>query len=112
MMAAVALEKAHLVIVATGRYELTRRIAGNLAQFYRGVPVMAAVDYLMQREELHGLGVENVVALATQASLAFGQSILVSLGVPAARAEEIVGALKADDYGALRRSRAVDVQQV
>jgi glutathione-regulated potassium-efflux system ancillary protein KefC len=107
MMAAVALERARLVIVATGDYAHAKRMIGNLLQFYRKVPMMAAVNYLAERDELRALGVEHVVALAPEAALGFGLSMLLSLAMPGAAAEAIFAALKTEDYAALRRAGAV-----
>jgi hypothetical protein len=42
------------------------------------------------------------VALAPEGTLSFGRFILDSLGVDAAKAEETISALKADDYAVLR----------
>jgi glutathione-regulated potassium-efflux system protein KefB len=111
MMAAVALERARLVMVATGDYAHAKRMIGNLLQFYRKVPMMAAVNYVAERDELRGLGVENVVAIAPEAALGFGLSMLLSLGTPAAAAEAIFAALKTEDYAALRRAGAVDLKK-
>jgi len=111
MMTAVALERARLVIVAPGDYALAKRMTDSLVQFYRKVPVMAAVDYLAEREELRRLGVEHVVALAPEAVVGFGQSMLVSLGTPATEAQAISAALKTQDYAALRRAGAGDPEQ-
>jgi len=106
MMAAVALDRARLVIVAAGEYALAKRVTGELRHFHRDVPVMAAVGYLTQRDELRRLGVERVVALAPEAALAFGLSMLQSLGVPAVEADAIIAALKVHDYAALRGAGA------
>jgi len=111
MMAAVALERARLVIVATGEFEIAKRMVGNLRQFYPDVPVMVAVRYLAEREELRRLGAEEVVALAPEAALGFGLSMLASLGVPGNEADAITGALKAGDYAALRRAGAIEPKQ-
>jgi glutathione-regulated potassium-efflux system protein KefB len=111
MMEAVALARARLVVAAAGEYVRVKRLIGNLRQFYREVPVMAAVRYLAEQEELRQLGTENVAALAPESALTFGQSVLVALGVTADQATAIVGALKADDYAELRRAGAVDLAQ-
>ena len=111
MMEAVALGRARLVVLAAGEYESAKRLVGNLRQFYREVPVMAAVRYLAEREELRKLGTEHVVALVPESALSFGQSILLTLGVAADQASAIVGALKTGDYAELRRAGAVEVEQ-
>jgi len=110
MMGAVALERARLVIVATGEFEIAKRMAGNLRQFYRDVPAMIAVDYLAEREELHRLGAEHVVALAPEAVLGFARSVLGCLGVPATEGDAIIGVLKTDDYAVLRRAGAIELE--
>ena len=69
--------------------------------------MMAAVNYLAERDELRALGVEHVVALAPEAALGFGLSMLLSLAMPGAAAEAIFAALKTEDYAALRRAGAV-----
>jgi len=107
MMAAAAFERARLVVVATREYAVAKRMIGNLRHFYRDVPLMAAVDFLMQRDELRRLGVERVVALAPEAALDFGLSILRTLDVPPDEAGAIIGGLKRNDYEALRRAGAV-----
>ena len=106
------LAHARSVIVTTGIYDSTKRIISNLRQFYPNVPVMTAVQYLAQREELGQMGATQVMALAPEGTLSFGRSILESLGVSEAQAAAIINALKADDYAVLRGARAVEADAV
>jgi len=112
MMRVLALAHARSVIVATTPYDSTKRIIGNLRQFYPSVPVMAAVQYLAQREELREMGATQVEALAPEGTLSFGRSILESLGMPGGQTEAIISSLKADDYAVLRGARAVEEDAV
>jgi voltage-gated potassium channel Kch len=67
---------------------------GNLRQFYPGVPVMTAVQYLAQRDELQQMGATHVVALAPEGALSFGHSVLDRLGIPAQQSDTIIASLK------------------
>jgi voltage-gated potassium channel Kch len=75
---------------------------GNLRQFYPHVPVMTAVQYLAQRDELRQMGATHVVALAPEGVLSFGHSVLDRLGIPAQQTDTIIASLKSRDYAALR----------
>ena len=108
MMGVLALARARSVIVTTTIYDSTKRVIGNLRQFYPSVPVMTAVQYLAQREELRQMGATQVEALAPEGTLSFGRSILDSLSVSEGQAAAIISALKADDYAVLRGARAVE----
>ena len=102
MMGAVAIAHVRLLIVTTSVYDSTKRMVGNLREFYPRVPVMIAVQYLAQRDELRQLGATHIFALAPEGTLRFGRSILDRLGIPTKRAEMIVGALESNDYAVLR----------
>jgi glutathione-regulated potassium-efflux system ancillary protein KefC len=102
------LARVRSVIVTTGIYDSTKRIISHLRQFYPNVPVMTAVQYLAQREELRHMGATQVMALAPEGTLSFGRSILDSLGVSDGQAEAIISSLKANDYAVLRGVGAVE----
>jgi voltage-gated potassium channel Kch len=102
MMRAVAIARARLVIVAHSVYESSKHMISNLRQFYPGVPVMTAVQYLVQRDELRGIGAADVFALTPEGTLSFGRSVLERLGIAVTEIETIVGAAKSKDYAALR----------
>jgi voltage-gated potassium channel Kch len=90
------------VIVTTRDYAAVKRITSTLRHFYPSVPVMAAVPYLFQRDELRNMGGAQVVALAPEGTLSFGRSILGELGTKPDDIEIIIGSLRADDYAAIR----------
>ena len=102
LMAAISIASARLVIVTTGAYESTKRIIANLRQFYPRVPVMTAVEYLAQRDELRRLGVGDVVALVPEGAVGFGRSVLDRLGVAIEQTSSILTAVRSNDYAALR----------
>ena len=102
MMSAVGITRARLVIVTTRLYDSTKRMIGNLRQFYPSVPTMTAVQYLAQRDELRQMGATNVVALSPEGMLSFGRSVLERLGIAGGQAESIARSLKSDDYAVLR----------
>ena len=102
MMRVVAIARARLVIVTLSLYDATKRMIGNLREFYPHVPVMTAVQYLAQRDELQQMGATHVVALAPEGTLSFGHSVLDRLGVAVTQTEAIINSLKAKDYAALR----------
>ena len=102
LMSAVAIARARMVIVTNGDYDSTKRLLGNLRQFYPEVPVLTAVRYLAQRDELRQMGFADVVALAPEGTLSFGRSILDRLGIADRQGEAIIGSLKSDDYADLR----------
>ena len=102
LMAAISIPAARLVIVTTGAYESTRRLIANLHRFYSDIPVMTAVEYLAERDELRLLGAENVVALVPEGAVEFGRSVLDRLGVEVDQAASIASAVRSDDYAELR----------
>jgi glutathione-regulated potassium-efflux system ancillary protein KefC len=108
MMRVLGLARARSVIVTTTIYDSTKRVIGNLRQFYPSVAVMTAVQYLAQREELRHMGATRVMALAPEGTLSFGRSILDSLGVSEGQAVAIISSLEANDYAVLRGVGAVE----
>jgi hypothetical protein len=79
----------------------------NLRQFYPGVPVLTAVQLLVQRDELRRMGAQQVVALWPESTLSFGRSVLLAVGVPGPQVDAIVASLQANDYQTLRNMGAV-----
>jgi len=102
MMSAVAITRARLVIVTAGVYDSTKRIVGNLRQFYPSISAMTAVQYLAQRDELRQMGATQVVALAPEGTLSFGRSVLDRLGITGTRSETIIDWARSSDYAAIR----------
>lgn len=102
MMGAVAIARCRLLIVTTSVYDSTKRIIGNLRQFYPRVPVVTAVQYLAQRDELRQMGATHIFALAPEGTLSFGRSVLDRLGIAVNQSEAIVNSLQSNDYAALR----------
>jgi glutathione-regulated potassium-efflux system ancillary protein KefC len=102
LLDALALARARLAIVATPQFDVTRRMLDNLRDFYQHVPVIAAVQYLAQRDELQRTGAAQVVALMPEGTIAFGRHVLDRLGLQPEHAGAIVGALQSADYAALR----------
>jgi len=105
LMSAIAINRARLVIATNGALPSTRHMIEHLRQFYPSVPVIVAVSYLVQRDEIrHTVGTE-VFALAPEGALSFGRRILDRLGVRPSQTEHIVDLLKVDDYAALRTAK-------
>jgi glutathione-regulated potassium-efflux system ancillary protein KefC len=102
MMRTISIARARSVILTTSGYEATKRMIGNLRQFYPNVPVMTAVQYLVERDELRRMGATQVVALMPEATLRFSRSVLSSLGVLPDEVESIINSFAADDYAAMR----------
>ncbi len=102
MMGTISIARARSVILTTSGYEATKRMIGNLREFYPDVPVMTAVQYLVQRDELRRMGAMQVVALMPEATLRFSQSVLNSLGVAPEEVESIINSFTADDYAVMR----------
>jgi glutathione-regulated potassium-efflux system ancillary protein KefC len=102
MMGTISIARARSVILTTSGYEATKRMIGNLRQFYPDVPVMTAVQYLVQRDELRRMGAKQVVALMPEGTLRFSRSVLSSLGVPPDKVESIISSFAAEDYAVMR----------
>ena len=102
MLGAVAIARARAVVVTTREYEQTRQVTGNLRHFYPDVPVLTAVPYLFQRDELRRRGVPQTVALMPEGMLDFGALVLGRLGVEPVEVERLTTELRADDYALLR----------
>jgi glutathione-regulated potassium-efflux system ancillary protein KefC len=98
----IAIARPRLLIATNGADPSVRRMIDHLSKFYPQLPVITAVPYLAQRDELRQAEATEVVALAPEGILSFGRRILDRLGVVAGKAESIVDALKADDYRVLR----------
>ena len=102
MMGTISIACARSVVLTTSGYEATKRMIGNLRQFYPNVPVITAVQYLVQRDELRRMGARQVVALMPDATLRFSRSVLSSLGVSPDEVESIINSFAADDYAVMR----------
>jgi glutathione-regulated potassium-efflux system ancillary protein KefC len=102
MLGAAAIAKARAAVVTTHEYEQTKRVTGNLRHFYPQVPVLTAVPYLFQRDELRRLGAPQTVALMPEGMLDFGALVLGRLQVEPAEIERLTDELRADDYALLR----------
>ena len=112
MMGTISIARARSVILTTSGYEATKRMIGNLREFYPNVPVMTAVQYLVQRDELRRMGARQVVALMPEATLRFSRSVLSNLGVAPAEIESIINSFAADDYAVMRGVGGVGPQTV
>jgi len=108
LMAAISIGSARLVLVAAGAFDSTKRLISNLHQFYPKVPVMTAVEYLAQRDELRGLGDGEVVALVPEGAVSFGRAVLDRLDVATEEAAAVVNGLRSNDYAALRLDPAAN----
>ncbi|MGH8546307.1 MAG: NAD-binding protein, partial [Gammaproteobacteria bacterium] len=102
MMSTISIASARSVILTTSRYEATKRMIGNLRQFYPDLPVMTAVQDLVQRDELRRMGAKQVVALMPEGTLRFSRSVLSHLGVAPDKVESIINTFAADDYAVMR----------
>jgi voltage-gated potassium channel Kch len=102
MMGTVSIARARSVILTTSGYEATKRMIGNLRQFYPNVPVMTAVQYLVQCDGLRRMGARQAVALMPEATLRFSRSVLSHLGVAPDEVESIINSFAADDYAVMR----------
>jgi voltage-gated potassium channel Kch len=74
----------------------------NMRHFYQDVPVIAAVQYLAQRDELRRTGAAQVLALMPEGTIAFGRHVLDRLGLEPEHAGAIASTLQSADYQALR----------
>lgn len=102
MLGAAAIAKARAAVVTTHEYEHTKRVTGNLRHFYPQVPVLTAVPYLFQRDELRRLGASQTVALMPEGMLDFGALVLGRLQVEPTEIERLTEELRSDDYALLR----------
>jgi CPA2 family monovalent cation:H+ antiporter-2 len=98
----IAIARPRLLIATNGADPSTRRMIDHLGKFYPQVPLITAVPYLFQRDELRRTEGTEVVAITPEGILSFGHRILGRLGVVASETDSIVGLLKADDYKVLR----------
>src|SRR4030095_3952989 len=76
VLSAIAIERSRLVVATNGAHPSTRRMIDYLRQFHPGVPVVVAVPYLAQRDELRRAGTDAVFALAPEGVLSFGRRVL------------------------------------
>ncbi len=102
MLGAVAVTKASVAVVTTRDYDQTKRATGNLRHFHPSVPVLTAVPYLFQRDELRAMGARQTVALMPEGTLAFGALVLHRLKIDPGDVERLTAELRADDYALLR----------
>jgi glutathione-regulated potassium-efflux system ancillary protein KefC len=102
MMGTISIARARSVILTTSGYDATKRMISNLRGFYPNLPVMTAVQYLVQRDELRRMGAKQVVALMPEGTLRFSRAVLSDLGVPPDKVEAIISSFAADDYAIMR----------
>jgi glutathione-regulated potassium-efflux system protein KefB len=102
MMSTVSIARARSVILTTSGYEATKRMIGHLRQFYPDLPVIAAVEDLVQRDELRSMGAKQVVALMPEGTLRFGRAVLSHLSVAPDKVDSIINTFAANDYAMLR----------
>jgi glutathione-regulated potassium-efflux system protein KefB len=112
ILQAIAFARPRLLIATNGADRSIRYMIDHLHKFYPHVPVIAAVPYLAQREELRRNEATEVIALAPEGILSFGRRILDRLGVAAGKAESVVGSLQAEDYKILRTVAASESDAV
>ena len=105
MLGAASIAGARDVVVTTRDYGETRSVVGNLRAFYPQVPVLAAVPYLFQRDELRRLGVPEAMALMPEGMLELGRQVLARAGVGPTEIAQHTADLRADDYALLRGVR-------
>ena len=99
---AIAIARPRLLIATNGADASARRMIDHLSKFYPQLPVITAVPYLVQRDELRRTVGTEVVAITPEGILSFGHRVLDRLGVIASKTESVLGSLKADDYKILR----------
>jgi len=102
ILSAVAVAKARAVVITTRDFEQTKRVTGNLRHFHPQAPILAAVPYLFQRDELRAMGAGQPVALMPEGTLDFGAVLLQRLDVAPDEIERLTARLRADDYALLR----------
>jgi glutathione-regulated potassium-efflux system protein KefB len=103
MLGAAAIAKARAAVITSRDYDQTRRVTGHLRHFYPNVPVLTAVPYLFQRDELRRLGALQTVALMPEGMLDFGGQVLRRLALEPSEIERVTNDLRADDYALLRK---------
>jgi voltage-gated potassium channel Kch len=103
MLGAAAIAKARAAVITTRDYDQTRRVTGHLRHFYPNVPVLTAVPYLFQRDELRRLGALQTVALMPEGMLDIGGQVLRRLALEPSEIERVTNDLRADDYALLRK---------
>jgi len=102
MLGAVAIAKARAAVITIRNYDQTKRVTGNLRQFHPNVPVLTAVPYLYQRDELRAMGAPQTMALMPEGVLDFGSLVLRRLQVEPGEIDSLTAELRADDYALLR----------
>lgn len=102
MLIAGAVARARTVVITTRDYDQTKRVTGNLRHFHPEVPVLAAVPYLFQRDELRLMGADQTMALMPEGTLDFGALLLQRIDVAPDEVERLTARLRADDYALLR----------
>jgi len=102
LIEAAAIPRARLVVIALERFSESKQVFANVHEGAPHVAVLAAVQYLAQRDELRRLGATRVIALAPESVIAVGRAVLDSIAVDPVRADALVNTARAADYAALR----------
>lgn len=102
MLSAAFVTKARAAVITTRDYDQTKRVTRNIRQFHPGVPVLAAVPHLFQRDELRAMDAGQAVALMPEGTLDFGALVLQRIQVAPEEVQRLTAALRADDYALLR----------
>jgi len=95
-----AFPRASAIIVALEDFEAVKRVLTTARDSAPRVPVIAAVEFVSQRNELARLGIGDSVALVPEGLAAFGRAVLGLLAVQPNRAQSVIDDQKERDFGA------------
>ena len=99
---AARLTRATAIVVTLEDYEAVKRVLTSARDSAPSVPVIAAVDFVSQRDELARLDIGDSVALVPEGLAAFGRAVLGLLAIQPARVQSVIDDQKARDFGAYR----------
>ena len=102
MQGAAALATARAVVLSLEDMERAEKLIDYLRTFYPNVPVLMAVQTLLDRDRMRSKGVQQVVCMPVEGGLQLGQEMLETAGAGASEVELLVEQLRNDDYALIR----------
>ncbi len=93
-----------MLVLTVDNAAATERTLTSVRNFNRGLPVQARARDLEHADRLLELGATHVALDVVDASLTFGERVLLDLGVPQDDVDELIENYRKNEYAALRRS--------
>jgi len=102
ILATIGTGRAALVVITVDQSEAMLGGLSHLRQFFPDIPVMVRVTDIGMADRMIRMGATWAIPEAVEASLQFSQTALSHVGIPGAAIDDLLTALRTDDYDLLR----------